>query len=63
MLFAARNVVIYANSADAEAMRMLDIIAAPGGDAPAHAIAPHQILFWTDDGWSLQPADAPGLPH
>ena len=63
VLFAARNVVIYANSANAEAMRMLDVIAAPGGDAPAHAIAPHQILFWTDDGWSLQPADAPGLPH
>ncbi|NHF71579.1 hypothetical protein [Paracoccus xiamenensis] len=63
-LFAARNVVIYANSADAEAMRLLQIVAAPGDEVPAHAIAPHQILYWTDDGWSLLPAqDAPGLPH
>lgn len=63
-LFAARNVVIYANTADAAAMRLLNILAAPEGEAPAYAIAPHQILFWTDDGWSLQPAGtAPGLPH
>ncbi|MBA4490276.1 hypothetical protein [Paracoccus sp. S1E-3] len=63
-LFAARNVVIYANTADAEAMRLLDILAAQGGESPAHAVAPHQILYWTDDGWSLQPAEAAqGDPH
>ena len=55
-LFAARDVVIYANSADPEAMRLLTILATPEGEAPAYAIAPHQILFWTEDGWSVQPA-------
>lgn len=48
--------MIYANSADPEAMRLLTILATPEGEAPAYAIAPHQILFWTEDGWSVQPA-------
>lgn len=51
-LFAARNIVIYANSGDAEAMRLLEIVAAPRAEQPAYAIAPEQILIWGDDGWT-----------
>lgn len=60
-LFAARDIVIYANSADPEAMKLLTLVAVPGAEPPPYAIAPDRLLIWTDDGWA--PLDQPKGPH
>lgn len=64
-LFAARDIVIYANSTDPEAMALLTAVAAPGAEPPPYAIAPDRLLIWTDDGWApLDPTTEPsGRPN
>ena len=64
-IFAARNIVIYANSADPQAMQMLARVAAPGAEPPPYAIAPELMLIWTDEGWArlAPPPEADGLPN
>ena len=64
-IFAARNLVFFANSADPEAMAILDIVATTEGDAPAYAIAPGQIWLWQDRGWVPyeKPAEQPPVLH
>ena len=61
-IFAARNIVIYASSADRQAMLLLAQVAAPGAEPPPYAIAPELMLIWTDEGWAplAPPAEAPG---
>ena len=64
-IFAARNLVFFANSADPEAMAILDILATTEGDAPAYAIAPGQIWLWQDRGWVPyeKPVELPPVLH
>ncbi|MFV0408389.1 MAG: hypothetical protein ACK5LJ_01420 [Paracoccus sp. (in: a-proteobacteria)] len=56
-IFAARNIVVFANSADPEAMAMLNAVATAGGDVPPYAIAPDRVWLWQDEAW--QPWQAP----
>ncbi len=63
VIFAARNVVVFASSADAKAMTLLRQVAASDLDPPAYAIDPNRIWRWQDEAWVLDTGeDVPDGP-
>lgn len=51
-IFAARNLVYFANSADPEAMGLLKSVAESDAEEPAYAILPRQIWLYQAGGWT-----------